>query len=28
VVVPKGQTARLDYISVFIEKAEASGLVQ
>ena len=27
-VVPKGQAARLAYISEFIEQAKASGLVQ
>ncbi len=27
-VVPKGQTARLAYISEFVEQAKASGLVQ
>jgi hypothetical protein len=27
-VVPKGQTARLAYISEFIEQAKVSGLVQ
>ena len=27
-VVPKGQTARLAYLSEFIEQAKASGLVQ
>ena len=27
-VVPKGQTARLAYITEFIEQAKASGLVQ
>jgi polar amino acid transport system substrate-binding protein len=26
--VPKSQAARLDYISEFVEKAKASGLVQ
>jgi hypothetical protein len=26
--VPKGQTARLAYISEFVEQAKASGLVQ
>jgi hypothetical protein len=27
-VVPKGQTARLAYISDFVEQARASGVVQ